>query len=757
MLQDKIVHASDTTRPDINTTYNICEIDIKCNKIFIDDTWQDSTSGAKYNIIKPCTWDKICDVAKGNKEDVDKAVAAAHMALQPGSQWHTMEASQRGNLLNKLADLIERDSEYLAHLETMSNRRPLPDTYLPDVVDCYRYFAWLATMIHGGTLPDDGPYRCFTKEPVGVVGLIISGDFPLLMQAWTLGPALSAGNTVVITPAIENPLTSLYIASLIKEAVFPTGVVNVVTGGVNTAGVAMANHPDINKVAFVGSRDVGHQMLSEAGRNSLKEKKVPMMLHKEGADICETFNMLLSIEWKKGGLLEVPLSGKGSTIIFIFADVELDDVIRRSFFANHFIFSKDRPLPCTFVQESIYNNFVTKVRQKAIDYYVNIKFETEFNEIAETIFWQTGTADYPVMKILRFQGNFPSFPNNSPMYDIAAAIFTTNVENAMKVVESLHVTTVWINCYDAFCHQIPLQGKMQALVSSRRSPLVQDKNFDQEGPTSTIRHLVKAIWKSALQVASDHNGHCILDSIFEGIGVLDVTMDDQTHLYVIASSMPTGQMDLLLEETVQLRKACMERISKAIGGPNLGIECIIADVGQSTQWYFAVDSTKSVTAIKDEMKQAYQDAIEYRMKNCRIMLRNILQYNVGALTDDQCIKLQEVLKDSVFGVYDVLQKDLTEVVDWHKKLIEQDDMIDGNLRLADYFAQCAEDNATIALMKYLKNNPSKRVASVDWFGTECSEDGTIVHKPLCGVCAIRFKDRLELLLLMSSRVSALCL
>ena len=131
---------------------------------------------------------------------------------------------------------------------------------------------------------------------------------------------------------------------------------------------------------------------------------------------------------------------------------------------------------------------------------------------------------------------------------------------------------------------------------------------------------------------------------------------------------------------------------------------------------------------------------------------------MGALTDidDQCIKLQEVLKDSVFGVYDVLQKNLTEVVDWHKMQIEQDDTIDGNLRLADYFAQCAEDNATIALMEYLKNNyPSKRVASVDWFSTECSEDGTIVHKPLCGVCAIRFKDRLELLLLMSSRVSVL--
>ena len=166
----------------------------------------DSTSRATYPIINPSTGDKICDVAMGNKEVVDFAVAAARKALQPGSPWHTMTASQRGNLLNKLADLIERDSEYLTHLETMNSGRVCSKD-LPRVIKYYWDFA--QTMSQN------------THEPVGIEGHIISGDFPLLRQAWVLGSALCRGNTVILKPAEQTPLSSLYVASLTAEAGFP--------------------------------------------------------------------------------------------------------------------------------------------------------------------------------------------------------------------------------------------------------------------------------------------------------------------------------------------------------------------------------------------------------------------------------------------------------------------------------------------------------------------------------------------------------
>ena len=204
--------------------------DIKCNKIFIENRMYDSTSRATYPIINPSTGDKICDVAMGNKEVVAFAVAAAHKALQPGSPWHTMEASKRRDLLNKLADLIERDSEYLTHLETMNSGRVCSKD-LPRVIKYYWDFA--QTMSQN------------THEPVGIEGHIISGDFPLLRQAWVLGSALCRGNTVILKPAEQTPLSSLYVASLTAEAGFPPGVVSIVPGVGSTVGDAMAKNPDI--------------------------------------------------------------------------------------------------------------------------------------------------------------------------------------------------------------------------------------------------------------------------------------------------------------------------------------------------------------------------------------------------------------------------------------------------------------------------------------------------------------------------------
>ena len=247
---------------------------IKFTKIFINNDWCDSVSGKTFPTINPATEAKICDVQEGDKADVDKAAKAAHEAFKLGSLWRTMDASQRGLLLYKLADLIEHDQEDLACLDTLDNGKPISDSRncdLPAVIKVFCCFAGWADKIHGKTIPVDGSFVCFTRhEPVGVCGQIIPWNYPLSSQSGKLAPALCAGNTIVMKLAEQTPLTGLYVASLIAEAGFPPGVVNIIPGYGPTAGAAITSHPDIYKVAFTGSTEVGRLVLKAAGASNLK-------------------------------------------------------------------------------------------------------------------------------------------------------------------------------------------------------------------------------------------------------------------------------------------------------------------------------------------------------------------------------------------------------------------------------------------------------------------------------------------------------
>merc|ERR1712002_1265395 len=183
------------------------------------------------------------------------------------------DASDRGRLLYKLADLVERDQVYLASLETLDNGKPYRGAYAADLaltIACYRYYAGWADKTHGKVIPITGDYFSYTRhEPVGVCGQIIPWNFPLLMQAWKLGPALATGNTVVMKLAEQTPLTGLYIADLVREAGFPAGVVNIIPGYGPTAGAAISEHMDVDKVAFTGSTEVG-RIIQNAAAGNLK-------------------------------------------------------------------------------------------------------------------------------------------------------------------------------------------------------------------------------------------------------------------------------------------------------------------------------------------------------------------------------------------------------------------------------------------------------------------------------------------------------
>ncbi|XP_027734984.1 aldehyde dehydrogenase family 1 member A3 isoform X2 [Empidonax traillii] len=280
-------------------------LEVKYTKIFINNEWHESTSGKKFPTYNPSTLEKICDIEEGDKPDVDNAVEAAKAAFQRGSPWRQMGAPSRGRLLHKLADLLERDRVILATLETMDTGKPFLQAYFIDLEGCIktlRYYAGWADKIQGRTIPVDENFVCFTRhEPMGVCGAITPWNFPLLMLVWKMAPALCCGNTLVIKPAEQTPLTSLYIGSLIKEVGFPPGVVNIVPGYGPTAGAAISTHDNIDKIAFTGSTKVGKLIKEAASKSNLK--RVTLELGgKNPCIVCADADLDLAVECAHQGV-----------------------------------------------------------------------------------------------------------------------------------------------------------------------------------------------------------------------------------------------------------------------------------------------------------------------------------------------------------------------------------------------------------------------------------------------------------------------
>jgi aldehyde dehydrogenase (NAD+) len=306
-------------------------------KLLINNRWVPSQSGKTFPTINPATGEEICQVAEADAGDVDNAVKAARAAFE--GPWRKMHASERGRLLHRLADLIEKNADQLARLESIDNGKPLSVAKAVDVaktIACYRYFAGWADKVQGKTIPIDGDFFCYTKhEPIGVVGQIIPWNYPMLMQSWKLAPALATGNTVVMKPAEQTPLSALRIGELIVEAGFPEGVVNLLPGFGPTAGAAIARHMDVDKVAFTGSTEVGRLIMAAAAQSNLKR-------------------------------VTLELGGKSPNIIF--EDTDLDAAVEG---AHMGIFVNQGQSCCAgsrvFVEEKIYHQFVEKSVARAQD------------------------------------------------------------------------------------------------------------------------------------------------------------------------------------------------------------------------------------------------------------------------------------------------------------------------------------------------------------------------------------------------------
>src|SRR6187549_769902 len=246
---------------------------LKPGKLLIDGKWSEAQSGKRFETVNPATEQVLTTIAEGDAADIEKAVKAARRALEEGP-WATMSARDRGRLLYKLAQLIDANRRELAMLDTLDKGKPIRESFnvdVPQASEVIAYYAGWADKIHGDTIPVSGPFFNYTRrEPVGVIGQIIPWNFPLLMAAWKLGPALATGCTVVLKPAEQTPLSALRLGELIQEAGFPDGVVNIVTGFGETAGAALASHPDVDKIAFTGSTEVG-KIILKAAANDLKK------------------------------------------------------------------------------------------------------------------------------------------------------------------------------------------------------------------------------------------------------------------------------------------------------------------------------------------------------------------------------------------------------------------------------------------------------------------------------------------------------
>jgi aldehyde dehydrogenase (NAD+) len=450
-------------------------------KLLINNKWVDSQSGKTFPTFNPATGEEIAQVAEADAGDIDLAVSSARQALERGA-WRTTSASERGRLLNRLADLLEQHADELAYLESLDNGMPLSTARhiaLPLTIAHFRYFAGWADKNHGKTIPINGDYFCYTRhEAVGVVGQITPWNFPMLMYGMKLGPALSMGNTVVLKPAEQTPLTALRVGELILEAGFPPGVVNILPGYGPTAGAAIANHMDINKVAFTGSTEVGHSILEAAGRTNLKR---------------------VSLE----------LGGKSPNIVF--ADADIDQTIEGCHFA---LFFNQGQVCCAgsrlFVEEKIYDEFVERsvlrAKQRKVGDPLNPATEqgAQIDEVqmAKIMFYiDSGKRDGaelltggsrlgekgnfieptvfanvkddmkiareeifgPVMSILKFRDLDEVVARaNNTTYGLAAAVWTRDIGKALAVSNNVKAGTVWVNCFDVFDAAAPFGGYKQS-------------------------------------------------------------------------------------------------------------------------------------------------------------------------------------------------------------------------------------------------------------------------------------------------------
>jgi aldehyde dehydrogenase (NAD+) len=472
-------------------------------QLFINNEWRDATGRATIEVVNPATEDIVAEVASAERPDIDAAVAAARTAL--GGPWGAMSARDRGRLVWKIGERLVARADEIARLETLHNGKPIFESRqieVPAAAECFQYYAGWADKVHGETIPVRGEFLTYTlREPVGVVAAIVPWNFPLLLTAWKVAPALACGNTVIIKPASQTPLTAIALAEVAAEVGLPPGVLNVVTGPGSRVGQMLVEHPGIDKIAFTGDTSTGKGIMRGAS-DTLKR-------------------------------ITLELGGKSPNIVF--PDADLDAAIRGAttgiFYGKGEVCAAGSRL---LVDRSIKSEFIDKVvarakkmapgdpmdpktRLGAVASKKQLETDLRYIEIAKKEGAQLvaggaradiGTGKGYFLQPTIFDGVTPQMTiareeifgpvlaaiefgdldeaiarANDSTYGLAAAVWTRDIKKAHHVARRLQAGTVWINTYNVYDTAAPFGGYKQS-------------GFGREMSLHALEHYtqVKSVW-----------------------------------------------------------------------------------------------------------------------------------------------------------------------------------------------------------------------------------------------------------------------
>jgi aldehyde dehydrogenase (NAD+) len=472
-------------------------------KLLINGEWRAATGGKTMKVVNPATEEVIAEVAAADKADVDAAVAAARAALS--GPWAQMSARDRGRLVWKLAERLTEKADEVARLETLHNGKPISESRhveIPAAAECFQYYAGWADKVHGETVPVKGNNFVYTlREPVGVVAAIVPWNFPLLLAAWKVAPALACGNTVVLKPASQTPLTAIALGEIASEVGFPPGVLNVVTGPGSATGQAIVEHPGIDKIAFTGDTSTGKQIMRSSAETL---KKITLELGGKSPNIVlPDADMEAAIRGATIGIFygkgEVCAAGSRLLVDRSIKDAFLEKLVARTkkMVPGDPLDPKTRlgAISSKGQLERVLGYVETGKREGAALVAGGVRADigtgrgyfmqpTIFDNVTPEMTIAREEIFGPVLATIEFSDLDEAIAraNDSP-YGLAAAVWTKDVKKAHYVARRLQAGTVWVNTYNVYDTAAGFGGYKQS-------------GFGREMGVHALEHYtqVKTVW-----------------------------------------------------------------------------------------------------------------------------------------------------------------------------------------------------------------------------------------------------------------------